>query len=262
MALVLAVVGMAGAFTFAPYLLLRGVGELPAREAQLFAWPISYLPGERLFFGWPCLLLAGLSLVLPRSRIPAVTEGDPRWALLAGLLLVASVAAGPSLGGGIGALGFLDLWGGLAALLPGFDNVRNPRIVASGAHLAACVLAGIGCAALLRLWRWRRAVWLGLLAIALVWVDTLRPVTLGFEPPVARALFRLVPDPEAIAFFETLAEKGNTGPIFEMPLPRMVEATTGAAPLPASARTSRSARRSRRSRCVCLAATRSAPRAA
>jgi hypothetical protein len=220
---VLAVVGLAGAFTFAPYLLLRGAGELPAREAQVFAWAGAYLPGGFLFFGWPCLVLAGVSLVLPRARIPDVAPGDPRWALLAGLLLVAAVAAGPHLGGGIAALRFLDLWSGLAAVLPGFDNVRNPRIVANGAHLAACVLAGLGCAALLRLWRWRRAALLGLLAIALVWVDTLRPAALGFEPPVAREMFRLVPDPEALAFFETLAEKGNTGPIFEMPLPRMVE---------------------------------------
>jgi len=224
---VLAAVGLAGAFTFAPYLLLRGEGVLPAREAQVFAWPVAYLPGERLFFGWPCLVLAGLSLVLPRSRIPAVTLGDPRWALLAGLLLVAAVAAGPSLGGGIAALRFLDLWSWLGVVLPGFDNVRNPRIVAIGAHLAACVLAGFGCAALLRLWRWRRAAWLGLLAIALVWVDTLRPAALGFEPPVAREMFRLTPDPEALAFFETLAEKGNTGPIFEMPLPRMVGEARG-----------------------------------
>jgi len=218
---VLAVVGLAGAFTFAPYLLLRGVGELPAREAQTFAWPVSYLPGEFLFFGWPCLVLAGLSLVLPRSRIPAAAPGDPRWALLAGLLLVAAVAAGPNLGGGIAALRFLDLWSWLGAVLPGLDNVRNPRIVANGAHLAACVLAGLGCAALLRLWRWRRAALLGLLAITLVWVDTLRPAALGFQPPVAREMFRLAPDPEALAFFETLEEKGNTGPIFEMPLPRM-----------------------------------------
>jgi hypothetical protein len=220
---VLAAVGLAGAFTFAPYLLLRGTGELPAREAQLFAWPVTYLPGEALFFGWPCLVLAGVSLVVPRSRIPAATSGDPRWALLAGLLLVAAVAAGPRLGTGIAALRFLDLWGLLGAALPGFDNVRNPRIVAVGAHLAACVLAGIGCAALLRLWRWRRAVWLGLLAIALVWVDTLRPAALGFDPPVARDMFRLAPDPEALAFFETLEEKGNSGPIFEMPLPRLAE---------------------------------------
>jgi len=209
---VLAAVGLAGAFTFTPYLLLRGAGELPAREAQFFAWPVTYLPGGLLFFGWPCLLLAGVALVLPRSRIPAATEGDPRWALLAGLLLVAAVAAGPR---------FVDLWGLLSAVLPGLDNVRNPRIVAIGAHLAACVLAGIGCAALLRLWRWRWAALLGLLAIALVWVDTLRPAALGFDPPVARKRMELVPDPEALAFFETLAEKGNTGPIFELPLPRV-----------------------------------------
>jgi hypothetical protein len=218
---VLAAVGLAAAFTFAPYLLLRGAGELPAREAQIFVWPGAYLPGQVFFFGWPCLVLAGISLLLPRSQIPAATHGDPRWALLAGLLLVVAVAAGPSLGTGIAALRFLDLWGWLAAALPGFDNVRNPRIVGVGAHLAACVLAGIGCAALLRLWRWRRAALLGLLAIALVWVDTLRPAALGFDPPVARDMFRLAPDPEALAFFETLAEKGNTGPIFEMPLPRL-----------------------------------------
>jgi hypothetical protein len=218
---VLAAVGLAAAFTFAPYLLPRGAEELPAREAQIFAWPIAYLPGEAFFFGWPCLVLAGISLVLPRSRIPAATHGDPRWALLAGMLLVVAVAAGPSLGTGIAALRFLDFWGWLGAALPGFDNVRSPRIVGIGAHLAACVLAGIGCAALLRLWRWRRAAWLGLLAIALVWVDTLRPAALGFDPPVARDIFRLAPDPEALAFFETLAEKGNIGPIFELPLPRV-----------------------------------------
>ncbi len=217
---VLAAVGLAAAFTFAPYLLMRGAGGLPAREAQFFAGPTAYLPGEAFFFGWPCLVLAGISLVLPRSRIPAATPGDPRWALLAGMLLVVAVAAGPSLGTGIAALRFLDLWGWLAAALPGFDNVRIPRIVGVGAHLAACALAGIGCAALLRLWRWRRAAWVGLLAIALVWVDTLRPAALGFDPPVAREMFRLAPDPEALAFFETLAERGNTGPIFEMPLPR------------------------------------------
>jgi hypothetical protein len=218
---VLAAAGLAGAFTFAPYLLLRGAEQLPVRKAQLFALPISYLPGEILFFGWPCLVLAGVSLVLPRSRIPATTHGDPRWALLAGLLLVAAVAAGPGFGTRIAALRCLDLWGLLGAFLPGFDKVHNPRVVANGAHLAACVLAGIGCAALLRLWRWRRAFLLGLLAIVLVWVDTLRPAALGFDPPVARDTFELAPDPEALAFFETLAKKGNAGPIFEMPLQRI-----------------------------------------
>ena len=62
--------------------------------------------------------------------------------------LVALTAALLLLGTGIAALRFIDLWSGLAAVLPGFDNVRNPRIVANGAHLAACVLAGFGCAAL------------------------------------------------------------------------------------------------------------------
>jgi hypothetical protein len=54
-------------------------------------------------------LAAGAALVLPRARIPAATCGDPRWALLAGLLLAAVVAAGPALGTGIPSLRFFDL---------------------------------------------------------------------------------------------------------------------------------------------------------
>ena len=188
------------------------------------------MPGERLFFGWPCLVLAGVSLVLPRSRIPASIEGDPRWVLLAGLLLVAAVAAGPSLGTGLAALRFSR------PLEPGWaPSCRASTTCATRAS-----------------WRsgpiWRPASWpgsaarrccacgagagppcLGLLAIALVWVDTLRPAALGFDPPVAREMFRLAPDPEALAFFETLAEKGNTGPIFEMPLQRIGRGETGEA---------------------------------
>ena len=76
---VLAVVGLAGAFTFAPYLLLRGAGVLPAREAQVFAWPGAYLPGETALLR---LALPGARRRLARPAAVADPGRDPRGSAL------------------------------------------------------------------------------------------------------------------------------------------------------------------------------------
>ena len=53
--------------------------------------------------------------------------------------------------------------------------------------------------------------------VALVWSETLRPPLLGLEPPIALETARVAPNAQAIAFFRELEEKGNRGPLLQVP---------------------------------------------
>jgi hypothetical protein len=51
--------------------------------------------------------------------------------------------------------------------------------------------------------------------------ETLAPHWLGLPPRPAYQVLKLAPEPAALAFFDELARRGNGGPIFELPLPRL-----------------------------------------
>jgi hypothetical protein len=208
LALVGALVGIAAAWLFAPYLELRRAGALAERTQQVFTAWSEFLPGARLFPGWTALALVAAGLALPARRaLPA--GGDPRLALAAGTLLVAFTGAGPG-------------WRLLTAVAPGFDAVRVPGTVSSAVQLGVALLAGIGAAGLLaRLCGrpWSRAAAAGL--VALTAVETLEPRWLGLPRQPDYEMLKIAPEPAALAFFEGLARRGNDGPIFELPLPRI-----------------------------------------
>ena len=180
---------------FTPYLEQREAGTLSARTAQTFAGVASYLPGGSAFPGWLVLALT-LGAWLPRERSAA--RCGPRAALLAGGLCAAALATAP-------------VWQ-LLAPLPGFTAVRNPSVVAGGLSLALCVLAGLGCARLERRLATRHARWaaLGLLVIVVLGAGWVRSRQLLARP--------LSPDSALLGFYRTLAERGDDGPLFEMPV--------------------------------------------
>ena len=211
------------AFVYAPYLELRGEGLLAAREFQQFL-PWSWLaPGARLA---PGLVLAALVLVALVLRDRGRPHGDPRWALLAGLVLSLVLAAGGNQGDR--SLAFAtqgrelpvlpNPYAWLAAVLPGLDVVRNPYALFLGGYVAASALAGLGAAALLRRTPARFAAAAAAALIACAWVDTLRPRTLGFEPRVEYRMVPVRPAADEIAFFAELDRLGNRGPLLEVPI--------------------------------------------
>lgn len=219
------VVGMvlaASAFLFLPYLGASERGELREISQAFFAPFPLYAPGEKLFFGWLCLGFALIGLLAPARFLPRPREvvRAPRalWAL--GVLLVVLVAAGPMLPNAPS----VDLWAALARLVPGMDRVRTPISVVIGAHLGLCILAGYGAAALIRMLqqpcmrRHRHGILVAF--VCCVWLATLRPPALGFEPRHATGTLRIVPDESVRTFHAELASLDGDGPIFEMPLPR------------------------------------------
>jgi hypothetical protein len=202
------VAGLVAAFAvwlFAPYLALRDAGILAPRVRQKFAALVWYLPGERLFPGVVCTLLALAAFAIP-ARATSFGRGAPRLALLVGGVLAALAAGGPG-------------WRALAALLPGFDTVRAPETVSRGLHLALCALAGIGLARCLAALP-RRATSAASAAVLLfALVEVVWTGALG--PPAARRFKpeNVAPDAEDVRFHAELARAGDAGPILDLPLP-------------------------------------------
>ena len=219
---VVGIVLAASAFLFLPYLGASERGELRVISQAYFAPLPLYAPGEKLFFGWLCLGFALIGLLTPTRFLPRSQEvaRAPRtlWAL--GILLVVLVAAGPMLPSAPS----VDLWAALARLVPGMDRVRAPIRVVIGAHLGLCILAGYGAAALIRMLQqpWLRRYRRGILVVCVccVWLATLHPPVLGFEPRHATGMLRIVPDESVRSFHADLANVDGDGPIFEMPLAR------------------------------------------
>jgi len=213
--LALVLIAAAAVATLGPYLAL-GESVVGGRSLQLFA-PWSVLaPGS--YVGWPAFLLAVTGLVLPRRRVLAGIDGDPRWALLAGAVAIAVLATnGNSAAQLVAASRGESAWAGprfydwLAAVVPGLDAVRVPAHLVSGVHLVACMLAGIGAAGLLAMLPRRLAPWselalvAGALCIALVNLPSYRTLALR-------------PTDEDLAFFRALEERNGDGPLFEVPI--------------------------------------------
>jgi hypothetical protein len=222
LACVALVVVLAAAVVLGPYLEARGSSETLRRSAFFFAPWREYLPGRFFFEGWIILPLALLGLALPRRRAAPALEGDPRWALLAGALIAAVMAAGP-LGASLLAP-FPDLasawklnpYQTLASVLPGLDSVRAVRRLGAGVHVVLSVLAGMGVAVLLRTsGRYQRFAAPALILLAAF--EVLRAPALGFERSYHWVAESIRPRLETVEFFETLEEKGSRGPLFELP---------------------------------------------
>ena len=104
----------------------------------------------------------------------------------------------------------------LASVLPGLDSVRAVHRLGAGVHVVLSVLAGMGVAVLLRTsGRYRRFAAPALILLAAF--EVLRAPALGFERSYHWVVESIRPRRETVEFFETLEEKGNRGPLFEVP---------------------------------------------
>lgn len=225
----LAVVGglvlIAAVLIYGPFLELRDSAQTLRAKAQFEAVWGSFLPGGLRFPGWMLLSLAAAALALGRRRCLPGLEGDPRWVLLLGGLLVALAATGPSQPA-LGPVSLPNLYGLLSAVLPGLDAVRAVGRVSSGVHLALCILAGLGAAALLGLAPAGRARGAAAAAlIALAWLSSLGPGLPGLPARAAYRTLAVRPSAETLAFFAELERRGNTGPLAEFPVAGQGRAT-------------------------------------
>jgi len=209
-----AIVAVTALVVFPPYLGVRDALDLPTRSVQHFAQWSVFLPGGDRFPGWWLLSLVLAALVLPGRRALRAGLGDPRWAVLAAGMLAACVATGPN-----SAAPIPNLYGLLSGILPGLDAIRRLDELASGVHLCLALLAGIGAAGLVRRTPPDYARYTAGALVAVTFLLIVRPAYLGLEPTVVYRPERVGPAPEEVAFFETLAARGNTGPILEVPDP-------------------------------------------
>jgi hypothetical protein len=179
----------------------------------LVRWRFHYLdpsdllrPAQPEFPGWSVYALALVGLCCGARRSTPGIPGDPRWALLAGALLVGLVASGPG-----------HAW--LAGFVPGLASIRGVARLVSGIELVAMLLAGLGAGVLVRA-AGRRGAWVAAALLAVAAADVLRlPVAIpGLAPRPPWRLEEIRPDDASIAFFRELERQGNRGPLLELPL--------------------------------------------
>jgi hypothetical protein len=225
--LVVCLVGVGALLLFAPYLGHAG-GELQGRGKIFYAPWSTFLPGGANFPGWLGALLVVAAFALGRRRCLAGISGDPRAALVIAALLVAFFATGGNYnaqvmvlaGGEAPPFALPNPFGALARVLPGLQSVRLPGEFALQVREIACLLAGFGAAALLR---WAPARWATLVAMVLIigaFCETLRPPFAGLAASPPFGALRIRPSDEALAFFATLEQTGNRGPLLELPVDR------------------------------------------
>jgi len=223
-------VGAAAAACYGPFLARRAEGTLAPRSHQFFlAWS-SLVPDGSYWPGLALLALAATGLALGGSRFPRGALRDPRWALLLGALIAlfaasggASVVLPGSAPGDPPTTLIPNLYAWLARSVPGLELIRGVSRLYSGVLLALCILAGLGAGALVRAApeRWRSAVAAALVLAA--GLDTLRPAALGLAPRVVFEMTEIAPAREQVEFFQQLAERGNGGPLAEVPLDRKTQ---------------------------------------
>jgi hypothetical protein len=212
---------------FGPYIAKSGEGQYePA--AYLAFGSISYFTEGAGFPGWVVLALMAAALVLGRRRTVIGLSGDPRWAVLAGGVLVFStcvVWAGeggqriyPIIPGRDYDAGLFNLYLLLADWIPALEAGRGSGAVYSGVHVAIGLLSGIGAAGVLRCVPDRRLLAASFALIAFAGLDVLRPSALGLTPAFEFTILEIGPDPEALALFAELESEGDSGPLLEYPL--------------------------------------------
>jgi hypothetical protein len=226
-----ALVAAAGTI-YGPYLATRAASDTLLRRSYFYyvSWA-DYLPSGRTFPGWFLLGLALVGILANRRRVLVRPQWDPRWAIAAGGMLVAIMAAGSY----NGELLYLvwktppfeipDPYAWVAGILPGFDTIRVVFRLSAGVILALCILAGCGSAALVKFsGRWSPAVAAVLLAVAMV--TTVRPDALGAPQSRDWELHPVRPEPSTLDFFERLAVRGNNGALLELPFLADLEENT------------------------------------
>lgn len=215
----------AAAAVLGPYLFAETAGGgLERARFHYLQWPLLADPSSVFFPGWTLLALVAVSLLAGRRGAAAGIQGDPRWALLAGAVLAALVAAGSNTRMLVAVIGSPELSGwvpnfhtALAAVVPGLDAVRGISRLSAGSHAALTVIAGLGAGAVIRA-AGSRGVLVATLLVAVAAFDVLRAPSLGLERRYQWTLEAVRPDDDAIAFFAELERRGNRGPLLELPL--------------------------------------------
>ncbi len=228
---VVATIAFAALF-MSPFLELREGGGLVEREQMVFR-PLGWIgPGRSGFAGLVMLALVAVALSPLGRRGAERLPADPRFAIAVGGLLIMAVSLHAGGEGGESKTAITRSEGLalhpyllLARLIPGFELVRGPGSAFAGAHMALALLAGLGAAALLRTLPRRHAPWIAALLVALAYVDTLRPESLGLSPRIRFVPHAIRPPEDALTFFEELAALGDRGPILEAPYHELAFAT-------------------------------------
>jgi len=204
----LLIVGV-GVAIFGPYLEMRSSAVLITRSDLHFAVFSEFLPGGGRFPGWIALGLVALALASMRRHSLLTT---PTASLIAACIVVclATVSVSDHSSAPL-------LYRALAKFVPGLDAVRRPNEILSAFHLCFTLLAGIGCAALLQRIPTARFLPIAAALIVTTYVSTLQPGVLALESPVVYRAMTARPQASELAFFDSLAQVGNTGPILETP---------------------------------------------
>jgi hypothetical protein len=212
---------------FSPYLEVQATHESLRRSVQLFAGWGWFIPHGQAGIAWATVALAAVALLIPRRALPengVFASGSLRPWVALGALAALCTSTGPNqpvtwqtLWQGNPPFGTPDVYGFLARHLPGLDAVRVPARVDTGYHLALCVLAGLGAAALIeRAGRFRAVTALAIVMLVATetWmlVDPVRPS--GSHD----SLLDVAPSPEDVELFATLKRVGNAGPLLELPI--------------------------------------------
>ena len=210
------------ALLFAPYFEMRALGSLFERDFRAPLPLSTYWPGGSFFLGGSVWALVLVALFKGKLGLRPEWPEDPRWALAGGGGVVMILAASWSLDYQLrelwpeAPLAIPDFFHLLAQVVPGLENVRVVSLMSSGVHLAACVLAGIGAAALIRLAGQRKNL-AQALVLGLVALDILAPPIPGLTAGARTEGLDIRPSHESIEFFDALGASAPPGWILELP---------------------------------------------
>jgi len=214
-----------GLFVGLPYVAGEAAGNGAPVLHHYAIWS-SFLPGGMRFPGWTALLLALCALVLGRDRALAGIRGDPRAALAIAAVFTALVACGGNhravmegiWGGTVPLFDLPNPYAALESVVPALGALRVTSDLALGVQQVLCILAGLGAAAVLCAVPRGAFPPVAAAMVALAFVETIQPTFLGMADEEPFRGLALRPSEETISFFERLEERGNTGPLLEVPI--------------------------------------------
>jgi hypothetical protein len=227
---------LSGAVLFAPFFAHAGEGTLAARELQVFR-PLEFLlPNQGGFPGLTALGFIGAAFWFPWTRMVPGLERDPRWVLLGAVVLIEGISIGVLHGDFTVPVIWTpeqgpapNLYMALAQWVPGLGVVRAPAAIFNNAVPLIGMLLSMGAAAALRSLPEGRRLYAAAGLVLLVGIDTLRPPGLGLSPEFVFSAFRLRPAEAELDLYATLEDRGNAGPLVEVPVsPRRPTRESGA----------------------------------
>ena len=183
LAVALGLVALTAWLVLGPYLETAAQWRLLAGRLSFLLNVKQYAPGELHFPGWEIAILVLLAIA-DRLRGPRRVEGeDPRWAMIAGGLLIVWCTIQPTRVPGLG-ITLISPFMMLRDVVPGLKAVRALASVAIGLGIVTSFLAAYGTLALISTLRLRERA-----QVALVFVLTVVLIGVRFYTPLAHANF-------------------------------------------------------------------------